>query len=138
MDNWEKEKRSRVMASIKGKDTKPEILVRRFLFSHGFRYRKNVKDLPGKPDIVLSRYKTVIFIHGCFWHGHELDGRIPHSNIEFWENKIKKNKERDLKDKELLEQLGWHVIIVWECELSNIEKRSKALNELLLNIKSHK
>lgn len=138
MDKWDKEKRSEVMAKIHGKDTKPEIWVRKYLFSKGFRYRKNVKDILGKPDIVLSKYKTVIFIHGCFWHGHDVDGRIPLSNIEFWTQKIQRNKERDFKIKRELEHLGWRVIIVWECEISTIKKRDKTLPALCEKIKSNK
>lgn len=90
MDEWDKKKRSEVMGLVKGKNTKPEIIVRKYLFSKGFRYRLNVKTLPGKPDIVLSKYRTIVFVHGCFWHGHEVDGRIPLSNVEFWTEKNQK------------------------------------------------
>ena len=88
MDIWSKKKRSAVMSRIRSRDTKPEWIVRRYLFSRGYRYRKNVKGLPGTPDIVLRKYGIVIFIHGCFWHGHEVDGHIPHSNSDFWKRKI--------------------------------------------------
>ncbi|MDR0659502.1 MAG: DNA mismatch endonuclease Vsr [Prevotellaceae bacterium] len=140
MDIWDKKKRSEVMALVKGKDTKPEIIVRKFLFSCGFRYRKNVKELPGKPDIVLKKYKTVIFIHGCFWHGHSLDGitfhrRIPDSNSEFWEKKINNNLLRDSRNQEELKQIGWRVIIIWECELSSGSKREITLNNLIKILK---
>jgi len=135
VDKWDKLKRSEVMAKVKGKDTKPEIYVRKYLFSQGFRYRKNVKELPGKPDIVLPKYKTIIFVHGCFWHGHEVDGRIPLSNVEFWTNKINKNKERDKKAQQDLINLGWTVVVIWECELSTIEKRAKNLNLLVDRLK---
>lgn len=117
MDIWNKKKRSAVMAKIKGKDTKPEWIVRRYLFSRGYRYRKNVKGLPGTPDIVLRKYGIVIFIHGCFWHGHEVDGTMPKTNREFWKNKIERNKLRDERNKEELRKMGWSVIIVWECQL---------------------
>ena len=117
MDIWSKKKRSAVMAKIKGKDTKPEWIVRRYLFSRGYRYRKNVKGLPGTPDIVLRKYGIVIFIHGCFWHGHEVDGTMPKTNREFWKNKIEGNKLRDERNKEELRKMGWSVIIVWECQL---------------------
>ena len=117
MDIWNKKKRSAVMAKIKGKDTKPEWIVRRYLFSRGYRYRKNVKGLPGTPDIVLRKYGIVIFIHGCFWHGHEVDGTMPKTNREFWKNKIEGNKLRDKRNKEKLRKMGWSVIIVWECQL---------------------
>ena len=119
MDIWDKKKRSVVMAKIRSKDTKPEWIVRRYLYSRGYRYRKNVKGLPGTPDIVLSKYGIVIFIHGCFWHGHEIDGHIPHSNIDFWKKKIERNKQRDERNKETLKRLGWKVMTVWECQLKS-------------------
>jgi len=130
MDIWDKKKRSEVMAKVKNKDTKPELYVRKFLFSRGFRYRKNVDKMPGCPDIVLPRYKTVIFINGCFWHGHSVDGRIPLSNMDFWTKKIEKNRERDEKNTEELKKLGWNVIVVWECELSTREKRVMKLKSI--------
>lgn len=117
MDIWSKKKRSAVMAKIRSKDTKPEWIVRRYLFSRGYRYRKNVKGLPGTPDIVLRKYGIVIFIHGCFWHGHELDGHIPHSNSDYWRKKIERNQQRDKNNKEALKKMGWSVITVWECQL---------------------
>ncbi|MDE5980253.1 MAG: very short patch repair endonuclease [Muribaculaceae bacterium] len=117
MDIWSKEKRSQVMSRIRGRDTKPELIVRRYLYSRGYRFRKNVKGLPGTPDIVLRKYRVAIFVHGCFWHGHEVDGRIPDSNREFWQEKISRNKERDRRNKEKLLSMGWSVITVWECQL---------------------
>lgn len=117
MDVWSKEKRSAVMAKIKSRDTKPEWIVRRYLFSRGYRYRKNVKGLPGTPDIVLRKYGIVIFIHGCFWHGHEVDGVMPKANREFWKGKIERNRQRDERDKEALRRMGWRVMTVWECQL---------------------
>ena len=105
------------MARIKGKDTKPELIVRRYLYHRGYRYRKHVKGLPGTPDIVLRKYGVVIFIHGCFWHGHEADGHIPRSNTEFWQRKIARNKARDARDREALRAMGWSVMVVWECQL---------------------
>ena len=119
MDVHDKETRSYNMSCIKGKNTKPEELVRKFLFANGFRYRKNDKRLPGSPDIVLPKYKTVIFVNGCFWHGHEGCKYFvwPKSNKEFWENKIKANIERDNKKINQLVERGWKVITVWECEL---------------------
>ncbi len=107
------------MSRIHGKDTKPEDKVRKHLFSHGFRYRKNDKRLPGKPDIVLPKYHTVIFVNGCFWHRHEgcRFFVMPKSNTDFWEKKIAGNVERDQKQHRALEELGWNVIVVWECEL---------------------
>lgn len=117
MDIWDKKKRSAVMAKIKGKDTKPEWIVRRYLFSRGYRYRKNVKGLPGTPDIVLRKYGIVIFIHGCFWHGHEVDGTMPRTNTEFWRKKIETNRKRDERNKEALKKSGWRVMTIWECQL---------------------
>lgn len=105
------------MAKIRSRDTKPELIVRRYLFSRGYRFRKNVKGLPGTPDIVLRKYGIVIFIHGCFWHGHDVDGHLPHSNREFWQKKIERNKLRDERDKEALRRMGWRVMTVWECQL---------------------
>lgn len=117
MDIWSKEKRSAVMAKIKSRDTKPEWIVRRYLYSRGYRYRKNVKGLPGTPDIVLRKYGIVIFIHGCFWHGHEVDGHMPHSNSDFWRKKIGRNKLRDERNKAILLKMGWKVMTIWECQL---------------------
>lgn len=132
MDIWSKQKRSAVMAKIRSKDTKPEWIVRRYLFSRGYRYRKNVKGLPGTPDIVLRKYGVVIFIHGCFWHGHEADKNIPISNHEYWKNKIEKNKSRDKKNIEALKQMGWSVMTVWECQL-----KSAVRQKTLLEIEYH-
>lgn len=111
--------RSEVMSRIKCKDTKPEILVRKHLFSRGYRYRKNVKDLPGKPDLVFPGRKKIIFIHGCFWHRHEgcKRTRTPKSNIEFWKHKFEKNIERDKSSQQKLVNSGWKILIIWECAL---------------------
>lgn len=119
MDVHSKEVRSYNMSCIKGKGTKPEEMVRKYLFSQGFRYRKNDKRLPGTPDIVLPKYKTVIFVNGCFWHGHEECKYFvwPKNNAEFWKAKILQNIERDKSDFERLENAGWKVIVVWECQL---------------------
>ena len=113
------EQRSYNMSRIRGKNTKPEELVRKYLFSQGFRYRKNDARLPGKPDIVLPKYKTVIFVNGCFWHAHEGCKYFvwPKNNAEFWKEKIEGNVARDVKNYELLEDLGWKVLTVWECDL---------------------
>ncbi|MDF2546102.1 MAG: hypothetical protein K0R93_1000 [Anaerosolibacter sp.] len=118
-DVFTKEKRSEVMARIRSKDTKIEVLVRKWLFSHGYRFRKNDKRYPGKPDIVLPKYKIAIFVHGCFWHGHEdcKLATIPKTRTEFWVEKINKNLERDSANIESLRTMGWKVIILWECEL---------------------
>ncbi len=129
MDIWDKEKRSAVMAKIHSKDTKPELLVRRYLYHRGYRYRKNVKGLPGTPDIVLRKYGVAIFVHGCFWHGHEVDGHLPASNHDYWAKKIARNKERDRRNKEKLVQMGWGVMTIWECQLKPAV-REKTLFEM--------
>ena len=126
------EQRSRCMSAIKGKDTKPEMIVRKYLFSKGLRYRLHVRSLPGNPDIVLPKYKTVIFINGCFWHGHEgcKFYRLPKSNVEFWESKIINNKNRDVLNEIKLEELGWRVIRIWECEIRRVQDRNQSLEKL--------
>lgn len=133
MDVFTPKKRSEVMSKIKSKDTKIEVITRKYLFAHGFRYRKNYGKLPGKPAIVLPKYKTVIFINGCFWHGHQGCKYfvIPKSRTDFWVEKINNNIERDKKNVHFLQHMGWNVIIVWECELKN--KNSEKRLELLMN-----
>lgn len=118
-DNRSKEVRSYNMAKVRSKDTKPELIVRKFLFSKGFRYRLHDKKLPGKPDIILTKYKTIIFIHGCFWHGHNYcqKATIPKTRTEWWTNKIEKNKINDKTAIAELSKLNWRVIILWTCEL---------------------
>ncbi len=134
MDIWSKEKRSAVMSRIRSKDTKPEWIVRRYLFSRGYRYRKHVKGLPGTPDVVLRKYGVVIFIHGCFWHGHEADGHLPRTNASYWREKIERNRQRDIRAKETLKQMGWKVMTIWECQLKPAV-REQTLHEMeyLLN-----
>ena len=126
-----KESRSYNMSRIAGKDTKPEELVRKYLFSKGFRYRKNVRRLPGSPDLVLPKYRTVIFVNGCFWHGHEGCKYFvwPKSNVEFWRQKIKSNISRDQRKQAQLREMGWNVLVVWECELRP-PKRKATLERL--------
>lgn len=124
--------RSRMMSGIRGKDTKPEMIVRRFLHHAGFRYRLHMKDLPGKPDIVLPKYRTVIFVHGCFWHRHPGCplAATPKSNEKFWRDKLDGNVERDQRNVSALEDVGWRVFVVWECEtgsISILEKLSCAI-----------
>lgn len=123
-DIHSKEVRSYNMSRIRGKSTKPEVLVRKFLFSRGFRYRLNVKDLPGKPDLVLKRYKTVIFVNGCFWHGHENCKYfvLPKTRTEWWKNKIEQTKKRDYINKKALVKMGWNVLSIWECQLKSDRK----------------
>jgi DNA mismatch endonuclease (patch repair protein) len=129
-DVHDKETRSYNMSRIKGKDTKPEMLVRKFLHANGFRYRLHVKNLPGKPDIVLSRYKTVIFVHGCFWHGHEGCRYfvVPKTRTEWWLNKINGNVENDRKAFTALHELSWKIIEIWECELKARNKENTLIN----------
>lgn len=125
MDIWSVEKRSEVMSKIRGKNTKPERLVRSVLHTNGFRFRVNKQDLPGNPDIVLKKYKSVIFVHGCFWHFHKdcREGKLPKSNSSFWKEKLEKNVIRDEKNIQLLKNMGWRVFVIWECD---IEKRFDA------------
>ena len=123
------------MAAIHGKDTKPEMVVRRWLWGRGFRYRLNHPRLPGKPDIVMRKYRTCIFVNGCFWHGHEgcRYYTIPKTNTEFWVNKVKRNKERDVKVQHELAAMGWHCITIWECELKS-KVREKTLEALVYTL----
>lgn len=133
-DVHNKEVRSYNMSRIKGKNTKPEILVRKFLFSKGFRYRLHSKLLPGKPDIILPKYKTVIFVHGCFWHGHKNCKYfvIPKTRTDWWLNKINGNIANDEKKRSALEKSGWRVINIWECELKS--NKEQTLEQLAQNI----
>ena len=152
-DTMTPEQRHVCMSHIRSKDTKPELKVRRWLWSHGYRYRLNVKSVPGKPDIVLRPYRTAIFVNGCFWHGHSLtpnpsptgEGsdyflgnskccKIPSTNREFWVEKIRRNQERDQENYRVLQENGWHVIVIWECQLTpkRIEHTMREV-ELLLN-----
>lgn len=130
MDIWSKQKRSDVMSKIRSKDTKPEKILRSKLFREGFRFRLHKKYLPGKPDIVLSKYNTIIFVHGCFWHYHKdcREGRIPDTNSKFWKEKLYKNVEKDKKHQEACEKLGWKVLVIWECE---IEKKLNTIMKLI-------
>ena len=162
-DTMTAEQRHKCMSHIRSKDTKPELKVRRWLWHHGYRYRLNVKSVPGKPDIVMRPYRTAIFVNGCFWHGHNVQFstaliensklksekaanpgaaliensaccKIPQSNREFWVEKIKRNKERDQRNYQLLQENGWQVIVVWECQLtSNQIEHTMRKVELLLN-----
>ncbi len=161
-DRLTPEQRHRVMSRIHGKGTKPELKVRQWLWRHGYRYRLNVKSVPGKPDIVMRRYRTAIFVNGCFWHGHfvhfgveslglrvesqlevesgvlKVDSsqccKIPQTNREFWVNKIKRNQERDQQNYQVLHDNGWQVIVVWECQLTPKRIEETMLRvELLLN-----
>ena len=153
MDKLSPEERHKNMAAIRGKDTKPEMIVRRWLWKRGFRYRLNSKKLPGRPDLVLRKYRTCIFVNGCFWHGHNValpqmsDGKcqmedviessecckIPKTNREFWVAKIRRNQERDIEEQKALAKMGWHCITVWECELKP-SKREATLKSLAFTL----
>lgn len=140
-DKLTEEQRHRVMAAIRAKNTKPEIIVRKYLWACGFRYRLNHPRLPGKPDIVLRKYRTCVFVNGCFWHGHEGCKQfvMPKSNTEFWQKKITRNQERDAEVQRKLADMGWNSITIWECELKPaVRERTLAslaftLNRIFLN-----
>ncbi|MBR4644948.1 MAG: very short patch repair endonuclease [Bacteroidaceae bacterium] len=164
MDHLTPQQRHKNMAAIHSKGTKPEMIVRRWLWSHGYRYRLNVKSVPGKPDIVMRRFRTAIFVNGCFWHGHLValpqmyDGRckmedviensacckIPTTNREFWVKKICRNMERDQENYRILRQNGWHTIVVWECQLKpkllehTMQQVERQLNQNFLSIYQRK
>ena len=134
-DVFSKSKRSEIMSRIRGKDTGPEMVIRKALFANGFRYRLHVKNLPGKPDIVLPKYNAVVIVDGCFWHGHKNCKffRMPKSRIYFWRKKIDANRARDVKNRRKLRRLGWNVIQVWECQLSS-RKYEKTFQRILDNL----
>ena len=148
MDKLTPQQRHKTMAAIRGKNTKPEMIVRRGVWKRGFRYRLNHKRLPGHPDLVLRKYRTCIFINGCFWHGHEIElkiengelkiensecCKIPKTNREFWVNKIRRNKERDKEEQRKLAEMGWHCITIWECELKP-KKRDETLDSIAFTL----
>lgn len=149
MDKLTPQQRHSNMAAIRGKDTKPEMIVRKGLWKRGFRYRLNHKRLPGHPDLVLRKFRTCIFINGCFWHGHKLTEstvqgsgfmvqsseccKIPKTNREFWVNKIRRNKERDKEEQHQLAAMGWHCITIWECELKP-KKREETLDSIAFTL----
>ena len=141
MDRVTKEQRSRNMSKVRSKDTTPERIVRTYLFKRGFRYRIADKRYPGHPDIVLPKYKTVIFVHGCFWHQHPncKKATIPNSNKEFWITKLQRNVERDREQINELEALGWNVLVVWECELNKARQKEtlEKLCEEIINGKNN-
>ena len=133
MDVVDTETRSRMMSGIRGKNTKPEMTVRRFLHAHGYRYRLHRRDLPGKPDLVIPKLKVCLFVHGCFWHRHPgcRYATTPKTRVEFWDEKFMKNTARDLANIQALEAAGWQVMIIWECQLKT---GKQALDELLLKL----
>jgi len=131
-DVFSKKKRSEVMSKIRSKDTKPEMQIRKGLHALGFRYRLHDKKLPGKPDIVLPRFKTAIQVRGCFWHGHDcIDGHIPKTRKEYWEPKLKANAARDKKNDQRLKEMGWHLIVVWECQCMSNKTLNKQLSRII-------
>lgn len=142
MDVLTPSQRHRCMSHIRSKATKPEMAVRRWLWSHGYRYRLYVRSVPGKPDIVMRRYRTAIFVNGCFWHGHEGCPKfvMPKTNTDFWRTKIENNRRRDQKNYDILLQNGWQVIVVWQCNLTKdklentMQSVAVALNHNLLKI----
>ena len=132
-DNLTPEKRTEVMKSIISEGTKPELVLRRFLFAEGFRYRKNYKKLPGRPDIVFIKKKIAIFVHGCFWHQHK-NCKItykPRSNTLFWKEKSAKNLERDKRNQKDLREMGWNTIVIWECEILDTNRKTRNLSPIL-------
>lgn len=137
MDKLTKEQRHHCMASIRGKNTRPEIMVRKFLFSRGFRYRLNHPRLPGHPDIVMRKYRTCIFVNGCFWHGHDNCRYfvLPKTNTELWKTKIERNRARDIEEQRKLASMGWHCITVWECQLKPAV-RKQTLESLVYTLNS--
>ena len=127
--------RHRCMSHIRSKATKPEMTVRRWLWAHGYRYRLNVKSVPGKPDIVMRKYRTAIFVNGCFWHGHEGCKQyvLPKTNTEFWQNKIENNRARDQRNYDILLQNGWQVIVLWQCYLTN-DKLESTMQQVAVSL----
>lgn len=138
-DIHDKKTRSYNMSRVRSENTNPEILVRRFLHSKGFRFRLYSKDLPGKPDVILPKYKTAIFIHGCFWHGHSQCKyfNVPKTNSDWWYRKIENSKIRDSKNEKRLKELGWNVIVIWSCQLKG-NNQGATLNNLFQSILSTK
>lgn len=136
MDSISPEKRSWVMSRVKGRDTKPEKNVRSLLHRMGYRFRLQRKDLPGKPDIVLPKYRAVIFVHGCYWHRHDcVNGRrLPKSRLDFWLPKLEGNQERDIKNQALLREDGWNVLVIWECMLRDTNILQKSIHYFLENV----
>ena len=133
MDSLSKERRSWNMSRIKGRDTKPEVIVRSLLHMMGYRFRLHRKDFPGKPDIVLPKYRTVIFVHGCFWHRHKSCkfAYVPKTRVEFWQNKFQGNIERDKLNQAKLKKAGWQVIVIWECHIKKLKALQKTLKKML-------
>lgn len=138
MDTLSREKRSLLMSAVRSQDTNGELLLRRFLWSHGLRYHIHPNHLCGKPDIALSSCKLAIFVHGCYWHGHDncIRGRLPKSNVKYWKAKIKANKIRDSLVEKTLKQIGWDILVVWECQLRTQKASSVTLPRVLAYVLS--
>lgn len=132
-DIFTKDIRSKIMAKVRGSETKPEIEIRKHLFALGFRFRKNVKHLPGRPDILLPKYRTVVFVHGCFWHGHKNceASKLPKSRLEYWSKKIASNVIRDKSNVRKLRRLGYQVLVIWECQLGKSNTLESLNNKIL-------
>ncbi|MFZ5616382.1 MAG: very short patch repair endonuclease [Pseudomonadota bacterium] len=137
-DIFSAEKRSEIMRAVKAKDTKPEIALRKALFAKGFRYRLNVRDLPGKPDLVFPKYRAVLFVHGCFWHGHDCarGARAPKTNAAYWRAKIARNRLRDRETIAALQRHGWYVKISWECDLKDLPSEANKVAGWLSRVKT--
>jgi len=125
--------RRRTMQAVKSQDTKPAMIVRRLIHKEGYRYRLHRRDLPGKPDLTFPRLKKIIFVHGCFWHGHDCKrgAREPKTNVEYWRQKINCNKERDAKEQEALQTMGWDVLVIWECQLKDSNTLKERITSFL-------
>lgn len=132
IDHVSKEKRSEIMKRIRGKDTAPELIVRKLIYSLGYRYRLHGKKLPGKPDLVFAGRKKVIFVHGCFWHGHSCKkGKPPKSNLNYWLPKLRENQARDARNQELLSSMGWQSLVIWQCEISDANNLKRVVTNFL-------
>ena len=132
VDKLTPERRSALMSRVRGKDTVPELIVRRMVHAEGYRYRLHRKGLPGKPDLVFPGRRKAVFVHGCFWHGHGCKiGRLPKSRAEYWEPKIARNRERDAQNRAELESLGWQILTVWQCETKDAEALNRRIGEFL-------
>lgn len=133
VDVFSPEERSAIMRKVKGKDTKPELVIRSLLHRLGYRFRLHRKDLPGKPDIVLPKFKKVIFVHGCFWHGHKgcKNANRPKSNVSYWNKKIDRNMQRDKTNQSKLKDMGWDSLTIWECEIRDADKLANKICEFL-------
>ena len=138
MDTISSDRRSKNMRQIRSKDTKPEIAVRKLIHSMGYRYRLHSRNLPGKPDMVFSGRRKVIFVHGCFWHQHKscISGRIPKSRVDYWRPKLTKNRKRDKTNQKRLKDFGWDCLVIWECEIQDTKKIAKLVRSFLNEKKS--